>query len=94
MEAVRIEVAWADRESARGSLRRILDTGETGGLVAAARALVAGELRVGTERPRPVDLPIGAVRRDQLVRRLPVFHPLLDGADGVKLVRPRAAAAV
>src|SRR3954471_19505406 len=70
------------------------DACEAGGLVDAAGASVAGDLRIGAERPRAIDLAVGAVRGNQFVRGGPFLNPLLERADGIELVGPRAAAAV
>src|SRR5262249_10243767 len=52
------------------------------GLITAARPAIQGDLRIGTERPRPIDDPPREVRRDDLRRRAPLFDPLLERHPG------------
>src|SRR5437867_2701556 len=67
---------------------------EIGGVIDAARALVFGDLRIRTQRTRAVHLAVGAVGRDQLVRRHALFHPALKRADFIEYIGTFTAAAV
>src|SRR5215467_14335694 len=74
--------------------RLALFADKIGRLVDAARPFVGRHLRIGTQRPRAIDRAALGVRRDDLIRRLALLHPLLERADLVEAVRAVAALAV
>src|SRR5205823_4281029 len=61
-------------------------------LIDAACPLELRGLRIRAERTRAIDLASGDVRRDQLVRRSSLFHPLLERPDFIEHIRTVAAA--
>src|SRR5207253_2017491 len=67
---------------------------EAGGVVDAARSFIFRHLRVRTQRTRPIHLPVGAVRRENLVRRGPFLDPLLERGHRFENVRAIARSAV
>src|SRR6185503_5774121 len=69
-------------------------TYEISGVVDAARALVSGDLRIGAQGTRAVHLAVGTVRRDQLLRRFALLHPLLERAYFVEHIGTFATVAV
>ena len=79
---------FSRRRDERGHARK------AGGVVGAARALVARHQWIRAQRPRAIDLAVRAVRGDQLVGRHAFLHPLFERADRVELVRPGPAGAV
>src|SRR5262245_3289433 len=71
-----------------------LATHEIGRVVDAPASGVRRHLRIRAQRTHAIDLPVGAVRGVQLLRRLAVLHPLLERADLVEHVRALTAGAV
>src|ERR1700723_1260730 len=60
-------------------------------LVDAASAVVVGNLRIRTERARPIDLPRSLMGSDDLLRRFALFDPLFHRADLVEGIRTLSA---
>ena len=58
----------------------LLLTHEVRGVVRAAAALVGCDLGIRAKRACAIDLPVTNSRRDDLIRRFLLFHPLLEGA--------------
>src|SRR3989442_10654878 len=67
------------------ALRRF--TNEARRIVEASRALVLRDLRIWTERPRPIRDATAHVRRHDLGWRLSVLHPLLQCPERVETAR-------
>src|SRR5437867_3459281 len=74
------------------ALRRF--TNEARRIVDASRALVLRDLRIWTERPRPIRDATAHVRRDDLGWRLSVLHPLLQCPERVETARTFTTAAM
>src|SRR6185503_3654575 len=73
-------------------LRRL--AAEVRRIVDAALPRVAGDLRIGTERPCARRLAVHDLAGDDGVRRLPLLHPVDDGRDRIVLIGTDAAAAM
>src|SRR3954454_11247577 len=78
----------------RPSLARRRSAHKARHIVDAAGPFVLRDLRIWTERARAIDLPTRDVGRDQHLRSLAVFNPLLERANLVEHARAFSTAAV
>src|SRR5215813_13210135 len=83
---------WPYASAARLALALLAD--KTRRLIDASASFVCRDLWIWAERTRPIDLAVFRMRRDDLVRCLALFHPLIERPDLVEVVRAFAAAAV
>src|SRR5262249_49377617 len=83
---------WPYASAARLALALLADKARR--LIDASASFVRRNLRVRAERTRTIHLALFRVRRDDLIRRLALLHPLFERRDLVEVVRAFAAAAV
>src|ERR1700722_12994994 len=67
---------------------------KVGSIVDAAAALITGSLRIGTQRPGAINLPIGFMGSNDPIRRFPLFDPLFQHANLVEAIGPLSSRAV
>jgi hypothetical protein len=88
--AARIAVRDAERCSGLGRV----EGNEALGTLWITRAGIAGQDRVGEDRPRALYIAVAQFASDQFVGRLALLHPIFERRHGVKLGETGTSAAV